>query len=210
MNPRAELHQSAPSASTRAMSKPVMIRPAAPSRIVSRSPAPTRQLWANTSPSRKGVPMWSTNSSGAAPVPPSVPSMTMKSGRMPVSSIALQMPMNSHGWPMQSLKPTGLPPDSSRSLATKCTISSGVENAECDAGETQSTPAGTPRASEISVVTFGAWHARRRRGWGLAPCDSLISIIFTCGSAACAAKRSAQNVPSSLRQPEIARSRSPR
>src|SRR4051794_21850268 len=39
--------------------------------------------------------MWSTNSSGAAPVPPSEPSTTMKSGRIPVSSIALQMAMNS-------------------------------------------------------------------------------------------------------------------
>ena len=37
---------------------------------------------------------------------------------------------------------------------------------------------------------------------GLAPCDSLISIILTCGSCACAAKRSAQKLPSSLRQPK--------
>ena len=34
--------------------------------------------------------------SGAAPVPPSFPSITMKSGVMPVSSIALQIAMNSH------------------------------------------------------------------------------------------------------------------
>lgn len=34
---------------------------------------------------------------GAAPVPPSLPSTTIKSGRMPVSSMALAMPMNSHG-----------------------------------------------------------------------------------------------------------------
>jgi hypothetical protein len=45
------------------------------------------------------------------------PSITMKSGRVPVSSIALQTPMNSQGWPMHSLKPTGLPCDSSRSRA---------------------------------------------------------------------------------------------
>jgi hypothetical protein len=29
---------------------------------------------------------------------------------MPVSRIALQIARNSHGWPTQSLKPTGLPP----------------------------------------------------------------------------------------------------
>ena len=56
------------------------------------------------------------NSSGAAPVPPSSPSTTMKSGKMPVSSIALQIARNSHGWPMHSLKPTGLPPDSCAQL----------------------------------------------------------------------------------------------
>src|SRR5262249_9484898 len=95
----------------RAMSKPVTTRPLARRRAVCRSPAPTRQLWASTKPSRSGVPTWSTNSSGAAPVPPSDPSITMKSGRIPVSSMALQSAMNSQAWPMQSLKPTRLPPD---------------------------------------------------------------------------------------------------
>jgi hypothetical protein len=35
---------------------------------------------------------------------------------MPVSSIALQMPNHSQGWPMHSLKPVGLPPDSGAAL----------------------------------------------------------------------------------------------
>ena len=39
---------------------------------------------------------------------------------------------------MQSLKPTGLPPESSRSRAMNCIISSGVEKAEWRAGEMQS------------------------------------------------------------------------
>ena len=39
-----------------------------------------------------------------------------KSGVMPVASIALQMDRNSVRAPMQSLKPTGLPPDSRRSV----------------------------------------------------------------------------------------------
>ena len=55
---------------------------------------------------------------GAAPVPPSLPSTTMKSGVIPVASIALQIAMNSHGWPMHSLNPAGLPPDRSRICAT--------------------------------------------------------------------------------------------
>ena len=117
IKPRAALHQSAPSANKRAISKPVTTRPLAPRRMDCRSPAPTRQLWASTKPSRSGVPTWSTNSSGAAPVPPSDPSITMKSGRIPVSSMALQSAMNSQAWPMQSLKPTGLPPDKSRNWA---------------------------------------------------------------------------------------------
>ena len=86
---------------------------------------------------------------------------------------------------MQSLKPTGLPSDSSRSRAMNCTSSSGVENAECAAGDTQSTLIGTPRAAAISAVTLGAGSTPP---WpGLAPCDSLISIILTCGLAASAA-----------------------
>ena len=165
MKPRAALHQSAPSASMRAMSKPVTMLPAAPSLIRSRRPDPTRALCANTSPSRIGVPTWSQNSSGAAPVPPSVPSTTTKSAMMPVSSIALQIAMNSHGWPMHSLKPTGLPPDSSRSWATNCTISSGVEKAEWRDGEMQSTPTGTPRAAAISATPWRRAGRRHGRAW---------------------------------------------
>jgi hypothetical protein len=41
---------------------------------------------------------------------------------------------------MQSLKPTGLPAANSRSRAMKCTISTGVANAGCRAGDTQSSP----------------------------------------------------------------------
>ena len=53
----------------------------------------------------------------------------------------------------------------------------GVENAEWEAGETQSTHGGTPRAAAISGVTLGPGSTPP---WpGLAPCDSLTSIIFT-------------------------------
>src|SRR5262245_47285478 len=99
-----------------------------------------------------------------------------------------------------ALKPTGLPPDKSRNCAMKCIISTGVLNAEWRAGEMQSTPIGTPRAFAISAVTLAPGNTPP---WpGLAPCDSLISTILTCRSCACAAKRSTQNEPSSLRQPK--------
>src|SRR5476651_2009843 len=74
MNARAALHQSAPSASARAMSKAVAILPAAPMRTRSRTPMPTSALCTKLNPSRIGMPRWSMNSSGAAPVPPSLPS----------------------------------------------------------------------------------------------------------------------------------------
>lgn len=51
----------------------------------------------------------------AAAVPPSAPSTTMKSGVMPVFSMALTIANHSQGWSTHSLKPTGLPPDSWRS-----------------------------------------------------------------------------------------------
>ena len=200
MKPRAELAQSAPVARTLAISKALTILPLAPTLILSRRLRPTRVLWTNSRPSRSGTPIWSVNSSGAAPVPPSLPSTTMKSGRMPVSSMALAMPMNSHGWPRQNLKPTGLPPDSSRSWAMNCISSIGVEKALWRDGETQSSPIGTPRVAAISGVTLCL--GRIPPCPGLAPWLSLISIIFTCGSRAWAAKRSGSNLPSRVRHPK--------
>ncbi|MNE41572.1 hypothetical protein D3C80_1356510 [compost metagenome] len=200
MKPRAELTQSAPMASTLAMSKALTILPAAPMRMLERRFRPTRVLCTNIRPSRIGTPMLSLNSRGAAPVPPSLPSTTMKSGVMPVASMALAMPMNSHGWPRQNLKPTGLPPDSSRRLATNCSNSTGVRKALCAAGEMQSLPARTPRVSAISALTLCPG---RIPPWpGLAPWLSLISIIFTCRERACSAKRCGSKRPSSVRQPK--------
>ncbi|MCY1366432.1 hypothetical protein D9M69_533290 [compost metagenome] len=124
----------------------------------------------------------------------------MKSGVMPVFSIALTMANHSQGWPMQSLKPVGLPPESSRSRATNCSSSIGLAKALCAAGETQSMPAGTPRAAAISGVTLGPGSTPP---WpGLAPWLSLISIIFTWGSSALALNLSSLNSPCSSRQPK--------
>src|ERR1700761_2807655 len=106
------------------------------------------------------------NSSGAAPVPPSLPSTTMKSGRMPVASMALQIARNSHSWPTQSLKPVGLLPESSRRVATNCSNSLGVEKAEWLAGEMQSLPIGTWRMRAISSLPFAAGRTPPRAGLG--------------------------------------------
>jgi len=101
----------------------------------------------------------------------------MKSGLMPVASMALQMAMNSRRTPTQSLKPTGLPPESSRKRAMKCIISVGVENAEWAGGEMTSVPTGTPLIAAISGVFLPPG---RMPPWpGLAPWESLTSIILT-------------------------------
>ena len=50
------------------------------------------------------------------------------------------------------MKPTGLPPESSRSRVTKVNSPIGPVNAVCDGGEITSAPSGTPRISAISGV----------------------------------------------------------
>ena len=80
IKPRALLHQSAPSANARAISNALTIFPLAPTRMCSRKPAPTKVLCTKRKPSCSGIPIWSENSKGAAPVPPSAPSTTTKSG----------------------------------------------------------------------------------------------------------------------------------
>ena len=144
--------------------------------------------------------MWSWYSSGAAPVPPSDPSTMMKSGRMPVSCIALHIARTSTRVPMHSLKPTGLPSDSSRSRPMNSMSCRGVENAECPGGEMQSWKAGTPRMCAISSVTLGA--GRTPPSPGLAPCDSFTLIIFTWGWSAFFRNSSGEKSPSRVRHPK--------
>ena len=177
-----------------------VILPAAPMAMCSRRLVPTSVLCTSNRASVMGVPIRLMNSRGAAPVPPSPPSTTMKSGVFPVSSMALTMANHSQGWPIASLKPTGLPPDSSRSFSRNSRNSLGVENAEWLAGETTSLPASTPRASAISGVTFSP--GRMPPCPGLAPWDSLTSIIFTWSRVALRANLSSLKVPSLLRHPK--------
>jgi hypothetical protein len=200
MKPRALLHQSAPRAMARAMSKALTILPAAPILMRSRRFRPTSVLCTRRRPSCSGAPTWSVNSSGAAPVPPSAPSTTMKSGVMPVSCMALTMANHSQGWPMHSLKPVGLPPDSSRSRAMNCSSSTGVAKALWRGGAHAVLPTGTPRAAAISGVTFGPGSTPP---WpGLAPWLSLSSIILHLRVAALALNLSSLKRPSSSRQPK--------
>ena len=116
------------------------------------------------------------NSTGAAPVPPSLPSTTMKSGVNLVSIMAFNMANQSSGLPMHILKPTGLPLDFSLKREINSSISIGVLNAVCWLGEMQSSPIGTPLVMAISGVILAA--GRMPPCPGFAPCESLISIIL--------------------------------
>jgi len=73
-----------------------------------------------------------------------------------VSTMALQMLRNCDFCPIQSLKPTGLPPDNSRNCATNSSRPTGEEKAVCPEGETTSCPMGTPRMAAISSVSLAA------------------------------------------------------
>jgi len=137
------------------MWNPVRILPDAITTTRLRSPSAVNALWTNIQPSRAGMPNEFANSSGAAPVPPSPPSTVMKSGVMPVSSIALQRARNSTRYPTHSLNPTGLPPERSRSRATNSSSPSSVENVECAGGEITVCHGVTPRIAAISSETFG-------------------------------------------------------
>lgn len=64
----------------------------------------------------------------------------MKSGEMPMASIASQIDRNSVRAPTHNLNPTGLPPDDARSVVRNCTNSVGVENAVCAGGDTTVRP----------------------------------------------------------------------
>ena len=114
MKPRAELHQSAPSAMTRAMSKALTILPAAPSLMRSRAvDADQRVVHEVQSFAHRHADMvgeFQRRRAGAAFLAVDDDEV----GVISVSSIALHTARNSHGWPMQSLKPAGLPPESFR------------------------------------------------------------------------------------------------
>ena len=119
----------------------------------------------------------------------------MKSGVMPVSSMALTM-ANHSGMAHAELEAHRLAAGQLAQRATNFIKPMGVSKAEWVAGELQSAmdPA---RLGDLGRDLAG------RMPWpGLAPCDSLISIIFTCGVQAFLTKASSENAPCSSRQPK--------
>lgn len=123
-----------------------------------------------------------------------------KSGPIPVAMIALQIDRNSVRAPTHNLNPTGLPPESLRSVARNPTNSVGVWNALCDGGETTVCPTGTPRVAAISALTFAPGNTPPSPG--LAPCDSFTEMALTDGSAALSAKATGSKRPSASRHPK--------
>ncbi len=114
--------------------------------------------------------------------------------------MALQIARNSRRFPTQSLKPMGLPSDSSRSWATNSMSPLGVEKDGWEAGEITSAPIGTCRMWAISSVIFAAGRIPPLPGF--APCESLISMSLTLGWRDLVRNRSGSKLPSSVRQPK--------
>mmetsp|Transcript_43094 Transcript_43094/g.99831 ORF Transcript_43094/g.99831 Transcript_43094/m.99831 type:complete len:207 (-) Transcript_43094:828-1448(-) len=200
MKARAEFTESAPSAHLLTIPNPEKTRPDAMSFTCLRTPVPTSALWVRRNPSVRGMPIESENSKGAAPVPPSAPSTVMKSGQMPVSTIACARASSSSGLPTHILSPIGLPSDSSRNFAMKSINERGSLNAECAGGELQSSSIEMPRAAAMAGVILDLGSMPPCAGF--APCESLISIILTEGIAACSVKRIGSKPPSFALHPK--------
>ncbi len=104
---------------------------------------------------------------------------------------------------MHSLKPTGLPPDRSRSWAMNSSSPIGLSKALWRAGETQSTPIGTPRVAAISARDLGGRQDAAVPGLrALAELD--LDHLHLRGLAACSAKRSGSKRPLRIAAAEVA------
>ena len=184
MKPRAALHQSAPSAIARAMSKALTTLPAQPMRTRSRRFRPTSVLCTSSRPSCSGAPM--------------VGELQRRRARAALGAVdddevghdaGLEHGLGD-GEPFPrvadaSLKPVGLPPEIAQAVDER-SISIGVAKALCAEGDAVR-PHRHAAPAAISGVTFGPGSTPP---WpGLAPWLSLISIIFTCGRRAFSAKR---------------------
>ena len=180
---RAALHMSAPSATLVAIWKPVFTLPDAIRRIWSRRPAPTSALCTNDEPlvERRAdrIGELERRRAGAA--------LAAVDGDEVGHDARLQHRLDD-AEELVALADAQLEADrlAARGLAQ---LSAGTAagrsacvNAVCAGGETTSWPSTTPRISTISGVSFAA--GRMPPCPGLAPCDSLTSIIFTLGSVA--------------------------
>ena len=92
--------------------------------------------------------------------------------------------------------------ETSCTLLMNATVAAASTHSGWHGGEMTSSPIGTPRSSDISSVIFSLGNKPPLPG--LAPCENLISIIFTGSSAASFASRSSSRVPPSLRTPNLA------
>ncbi len=207
---RAMLTRSAP------MAMATMVRSGRPSwpdpiqTIRSESPASSKTRKTREKPTLKGSATWSAKASGAAPVPPSPPSIVMKSGPLPVSAMWAASSDQNPRCPTADLIPTGRPV-SSAMASTKSTRPGTSWNAECELGLMTVRPTGTPRTRAISGVTLAPGSTPPSPG--LAPWLSLISTARTGCASTCSMKRSRSKLPSAARQPKypvpICQTRSP-
>ena len=141
----------------------------------------------------------SANTSGAAPVPPSPPSIVTRSTPRPVSAISRTSSCQNARSPTADLIPTGSPV-SAASISTQSSIPSTSENSACRDGLTQSTPCGTPRVAAISAETFAAGQHPAEPGLGpLAELD--LQRTHRCRGHR-VLERARSNRPCSSRQPK--------
>ena len=145
----------------------------------------------------------SAKTSGAAPVPPSPPSMLTKSTPRPrPRAIAATRSSQNSRSPTADLMPTGSPVASATS-STKSSIESTSWKTRCRLGEAQSSPAGMPRISAISGADLRA-PGSMPPSPGLAPWDSLISIARTGADATRSLSRARSKRPSRVAAAEVA------
>jgi hypothetical protein len=177
---RPTLIMSQPSASAFSAASGNPSRPAPMNTTSSARPARAKSGYTRDIASLNGSATWSLNVIGAAPVPPSPPSMVTKSGPPPVAAMRDASVSQKPRSPTADLTPTGSPV-ASATRSTNAISPSTSENAEWAAGLAQSRPIGTPRMRAMCSVTFAAGSSPPSPG--LAPWDSLISIARTGASA---------------------------
>ncbi len=198
---RAMLSMSQPSAmATIALSgRPSLPPPMNVTSSVSPASAKTRKT--RLKATRNGRETESLNTSGAAPVPPSPPSMVTKSTPRSRLDICAARSSQNVRSPTADLMPTGSPV-SSASSSTQSSMLSTSLNSACREGLMQSTPGRMPRIRAISSVTLAPGSRPPRPGF--APWLILISSARTGADATRSLSRSMSKRPSSSRHPKYA------
>ncbi len=199
MASRATLIMSTPSASATTAFSGMPSLPAPMNTTSSVSPASAKTEYTRGKPRRKGKDTASVNTSGPAPVPPSPPSIVMKSTPRSRGTIAVASSSQKVMSPMADLMPTGRPVRSAMS-STRSSIESTSLNAVCREGLAQSSPIGIPRIAAISSLILAAGRSPPRPG--LAPWESLISIARIGCFSVSATSLSMSNRPRSSRTPK--------